>query len=326
MIVPDYYARFRCTGGGCKHNCCRGGWDVEVDEDALARFAAIEGRFGDRVRAAINDENVFVRRDGHCPLLSGDGWCEMVRHDIPLCTVCDEYPRFTEFWDDYAERGISLSCEAAAEIILNNPGRVTLTGSTGKCDEPIFTFIYNARDEVFKLLQSRENSILTRLRLALDYTRAAQESINGNIYYGLKYTPVDCRTAPKSAAAYIDLLRRLEMLTDAWGGMLDKTYERELAGAANAIDELTGEQLAVYFVYRYFLKGAFDCDVLSKMKFAALSVLAISAISCAVGNLPECARLYSVEVEHDEDNIDMIYDELLFDDELSYEKIIEMLS
>lgn len=326
MIVPDYYDRFHCIGGECKHNCCRGGWDVEIDDEALARFGAIEGGFGERVRAAIDNENVFIHKDGHCPLLSPDGWCEMVRHDIPLCIVCDEYPRFTEFWDDHNERGISLSCEAAAEIILCNTDKVTLTGETGECAEPIFRFIYDVRNEVFDILQDRDTDIMTRLRLALDYTRAAQERINDNDFDRLIYTPVDGGRMRRSAAAYIDLLRRLELLDPAWGGSLDRVYERELTNPERDADELRTEQLAVYFVYRYFLKGAFDCDVLSKMKLTALSVLAILAIADAGSELEEAARLYSIEVEHDEDNIDMIYDELIFDDMLSYENIIGMLS
>ena len=325
MIVPDYYGRFRCIGGECRHNCCRGGWDVEVDDEALARFDAIPGEFGSRVRAAINDENVFIHKDGHCPLLSDDGWCEMVRHDIPLCIICDEYPRFTEFWDDYAERGISLSCEAAADIILNNTDKAALTGETGTCDEPIFTFIYNVRNEIFDLLQDRDTDIMTRLRLALDYAYKAQERINENIYETLIYTPADGGAERRSAAAYIDLLRRLEILDSDWGELLDRTYERERKGEAHGYDGIKTEQLAVYFVYRYFLKGAFDCDVLSKLKLAALSVLAICAVADTGIGLAEAARRYSVEVEHDEDNIDMIYDELMFDEGLSYENILQML-
>ena len=325
MIVPDYYSRFRCIGGECRHNCCRGGWDVEVDDDALERFSEIEGEFGAEVRAAIDDENVFRHVDGHCPLLSDDGWCEMVRRGHELCIICDEYPRFTEFWEDYTERGISISCEAAADIILNNREKVTLMGGTAACGEPIFTFIYAAREKVFEILQDRGKDILTRLRLALDYTEKAQERINENDYGRLIYEPEDHKGAHRSAAAYIDLLRRLEVLNDGWTDILDKTYERELGDARHSYDGLMTEQLAVYFVYRYFLKGAFDCDVLSKMKLAVLSVIAITAVAGVTGDYPDAARLYSVEVEHDEDNIDMIYDELLFDDGLSYDNIMEML-
>jgi hypothetical protein len=79
-------------------------------------------------------------------------------------------------------------------------------------------------------------------------------------------------------------------------------------------------------VYRYFLKGAFDCDVLSKLEFMAVSILAINSVSAVIGDLTESARLYSIEIEHDEDNIEAIYDEFLFCEDLSYENIIKMLS
>jgi lysine-N-methylase len=64
MITPHYYKKFRCIGSECKNNCCCGEWQIEVDEDALDRFANIQGEFGDKVRNSINSENVFVRQNG----------------------------------------------------------------------------------------------------------------------------------------------------------------------------------------------------------------------------------------------------------------------
>ena len=37
------------------------------------------------------------------------------------------------------------------------------------------------------------------------------------------------------------------------------------------------------------------------------------------------ARIYSVEIEHNEENIEEIYDELMFNDDLSTENIINMI-
>lgn len=325
MIVPDYYERFRCIGSECRNNCCRGGWDIEVDDEALERFSQIEGEFGERVRAAVNDENVFIHKDGQCPLLNKDGLCEMVLHGEELCIICDEFPRFTEFYEDYSERGVSLACEAAAELILANTNKMRLTGDGSGCDEPIFVFVNKARNAVFEILQNREYDIFKRLRLALDYSYEAQVMINDNDYGELEYMPDDRVDRHESLMVFVELLQSMEVLEEDWRGILERLLMHEKNAPRHLVDDIKGEQLAVYFVYRYFLKGAFDCDVLSKMKLAALSTMTIIALENTIGDLSECARRYSVEIEHDEDNIEAIYDELLFGDGLLYDDILRMI-
>ncbi len=325
MVTPDYYGRFKCIGGRCLHNCCKGGWEIEVDDEALDRFNKIGGEFGDRVRASINDENVFVHRDGHCPLLSPDGWCEMALNGHELCIVCDEYPRFTEFWEDYSERGISLSCEAANEIILNNKDRVRLIGESGECTHPLFKLTYRSRAKIFEILQNRGHDIFLRMRLALDYVCELQDRINENNYEPFEYEPQDCFKEHESLEYFIEFISGLENLYPKWKDMLTSAAELERMKPRHIADPIKGEQLAVYFVFRYFLKGAFDCEALDKMKLAVLSTMTIIALENALGDLPECARMYSIEIEHDEDNIDAIYDEFLFGGELSFDNVVNMI-
>lgn len=324
MITPGYYEKFSCIGSRCKNNCCRGGWEIEIDDDALGRFAAIRGEFGARVRAAIGEDNIFIHRDGQCPLLDEDGLCSMAKRGYELCVVCDEYPRFTERYDEYTERGISLSCEAAADIILGEIGKMALTGESGWSDNPMLELLYNARNNIFALLQIRELDIYTRIRLALDYGRQLQQQINENDFGGREFELYDGEYEPRSAAPVLNILLAAERLSDDWTDMVKKA--REGAVKRPVLDDLKGEQLAVYFVYRYFLKAFFDCDALSKLKLMAVSVLAIAALENTFGDITECARRYSIETEHSEDNIDMICDEFLFNDELSYECIMGMLS
>lgn len=325
MVTPDYYDRFECIGGKCLHNCCKGGWEIEVDDAALERFDKIEGEFGERVRSSINDENVFIHRDGRCPLLSSDGWCEMALNGHTLCVVCDEYPRFTELWENYYERGISLSCEAADEIILSNTDKVKLTGESGKCSHPLFKLMYQARGRIFEILQNREKDIFLRMRLALDYACELQDRINENNYAPFEYEPQDCFKEHESLEYFIEFISGLENLYPQWKDMLAGAAEHEKKKPRHRIDPIKGEQLSVYFVYRYFLKGAFDCEALDKMKLAVLSTMTIIALENALGDLSECARMYSIEIEHDEDNVDAIYDEFLFSDELSFDSMVNMI-
>ena len=320
MITPDYCTKFSCIGSGCKNNCCCGEWDIEVDDEAMERFNSISGEFGDRVRKAVDSDNVFIRKNGRCPLLSDDGLCEMVLNGERLCTVCDEYPRFTEYYGDYIERGISLSCEAAAKIILDNGEKVKLTGNTGECTEDIFALLISARKKILEILQDRTIDIAKRIKLVLNYGFALQDRINNNDYEELEYIPRDVSYNNVSCDELFKTLEMLDTLSDDWCGILTKH------GEFNVTDEIKVEQLAVYFVYRYFLKAVYDCDALSKLKFMAVSVIAIVSLQNICGDIYESARRYSIEIEHNEENVDMLYDEFLFNDALDLEHILGMLS
>lgn len=321
MVVPNYYDKFRCIGGKCKHNCCRGDWEIEVDDEALERFHSISGEFGERVLDSINEDSVFIRKNGQCPLLSEDGLCEMVKNGVELCVICDEYPRFTENYDGYVERGVSLSCEAAAKIILENDEKVCLGGESQKSDDELFSLLYSAREVIFGILQNRDIPVSKRMRLVLNYGEELQERINRNEYTHLEYTPVDKFNLGEEPREFIDFLTTLNVLDSSWLEVLEKSKNK----SSEIPNSVEAEQIAVYFVYRYFLKSLFDCDALSKLKFMAVSVVSIYVLSQECGGLSESARRYSVEVEHNEDNIEAIYDEFLFNASLSTEHIISMI-
>ena len=70
----------------------------------------------------------------------------------------------------------------------------------------------------------------------------------------------------------------------------------------------------------------YDCDAISKLKLMAISVIAIVCLTNVCGDIYESARRYSIEVEHNEENIDMLYDEFLFNDDLDLNHILGMLS
>lgn len=325
MVTPDYYDKFKCIGSACKNNCCCGAWEIEVDDEALSRFNRIEGEFGKRVLDSINDENVFIHKNGRCPMLMDNGLCEMVCRGEDLCVICDEYPRFTQYFDDYAERGISLSCEAAAKIILDNQSKVCLVGDSGECDEPIFRMLYNARTKIFGILQNRDEDILKRIRLVLDYGRALQDKINENDFSDFTYIPRDTKSGDRDLTEIFRFMQTLDILDDKWRDMLKKAAEAENSENSHMYDTVLVEQLAIYFVYRYFLTGVFDCDPFSKLKFMAVSVMAIIAMGDICGGIYESARLYSIEIEHNEDNVDAFYDEFLFNDSFSIDNMINLI-
>ena len=72
------------------------------------------------------------------------------------------------------------------------------------------------------------------------------------------------------------------------------------------------KNISIYFVWRYFLKGVFDGEILSKMKFMAVSILIVKFLFYCTWqdtgslSLDECVsivRRYSEEVEYSDDNM-----------------------
>ena len=112
IIVPDYYKKFQCIAGECKHSCCRG-WEIDIDRESLARYEQIPD-----IAKHIDHQGVphFILRGGCCPFLRSDNLCQMIidyGEDF-LCQICTDHPRFRNFWTDRIELGLGLACEEAA--------------------------------------------------------------------------------------------------------------------------------------------------------------------------------------------------------------------
>ncbi|MGI5989439.1 MAG: flagellin lysine-N-methylase [Lachnospiraceae bacterium] len=124
LDTPYYYKKFKCIGAACRDNCCRGEWLVEIDDETAEKYREMPGSLGDRLRTALFSEGgaAYLKRpDGTCPLLDSDGLCTVVKEAGPeaLGVVCDQFPRFSEYFGDRKETGIGLACEEAARIVLS---------------------------------------------------------------------------------------------------------------------------------------------------------------------------------------------------------------
>lgn len=122
LTVPDYYDRFRCISSRCTDNCCIG-WEIGIDPAALADYQSQPGAFGDRLRAAIQpgDPPFFaLTKSGRCPFLNEENLCDIYRQlgENHLCAICDQHPRFHNWFGAEKESGLGLSCEEAARLIL----------------------------------------------------------------------------------------------------------------------------------------------------------------------------------------------------------------
>ena len=309
-IYPDYYAQFRCIAGDCKHSCCIG-WEIDIDADSLARYEACTGTFGQRLQQNIckdSDNTCFVLGEGErCPFLNARNLCDIYIHmgEDALCQICTDHPRFRNFFVHRTEVGLGLCCEAAAELILTRQSPVKWTENddgvpTGEPDAEEIA-VLSERDALYALVQDRSKPLQERLDEILE-----------------RYDwPKDERTP----SAWAEIYRGLERLDPAWNKVLDALDDMpdNRLNALPASLDIVGEQLAVYFLYRHFADGLDDGLLPERAVFAVhatrllLGLMALVAMKDGVLSMPdavELARMYSSEIEYDEENINTLLEQM----------------
>ncbi|MBR3502724.1 MAG: flagellin lysine-N-methylase [Clostridia bacterium] len=125
VYAPEYYPAFHCVASRCCHTCCAG-WEIDIDEESLARYERLPGAFGERVRRGIGREDTphfILTEDERCPLLNRDNLCELILREgeDALCQICRDHPRFRNYFSTRVEIGLGLVCEEAARLILAWP-------------------------------------------------------------------------------------------------------------------------------------------------------------------------------------------------------------
>ena len=296
-VYPDYYPAFRCIAGACRHSCCIG-WEIDIDEESLARYQAMPDPLGERMRRNISadDPPHFVLGEGErCPFLNERNLCDLILEggEGLLCQICDDHPRFRNFLPGYTEIGLGLCCEGAAQLILSQQEPVQLL-SEGNWEEkdPDAEALLALRQQAFAIVQDRSLSIDKRMDKLLLLCQACE---------------------PGHPANWTDVFLELERLDEGWTAMLQKLEQEGKTAPVPDVPDVRWEQLLVYFLYRHFLTAWEDGDVGSKAGFAVLSV---RLLRCLKGLYPEMelselARMYSAEIEYSTENLDILFEELL---------------
>lgn len=327
VFVPNYYTNFSCIASACRHSCCIG-WEIDVDGEALSRYASVTGELGDRLRRSIDydsDPPCFIlTEDERCPFLNQNGLCDLICElgEDSLCQICSDHPRFYNRLPDRVEAGLGLCCEAVAELILSQtepfsvvrlPEDAREVRSLNGCGEAL------DRDPfVERALEMREGllAILCDRRLPL----------GDRIRHALGCFDIDLTEEPPLLRDYGELehlLRNMERLDPAWDRYLDalKGLSESPLAELDGEEGIPFEQLLCYFLYRYFAVEADGREGILEIRLllAILSVSIIHAIHRALGGDPatllEISRMYSSEVEYSEENMETLMDaieEILF--------------
>lgn len=304
MIVktPSFYKDFKCIAGACPDSCCQG-WEVDADETSLEYYKTLTGDIKKRIDSVLDKDEfgntVFRLADKkRCPFLNSENLCDMHiaiggGHTPYTCRM---FPRFINDFGGTREMGISFSCPVAADMMFDLTKPVSLVSEVNdlppelnEIDAQTYFYLAKAREKAFSIITDRNFSVSQRLIKLLDYgaeiQKALEEYDEGN-----------------DGTDFFDVFRNPELINPQWSEKVDGGRIKPVA------DKVFNENIASYFIFRYFLSAVYDYDVLSKIKMAVVGVLTVTYF----GEDSWTIHLWSKETEHSQYNMDR-YKKLLRD-------------
>ena len=308
LYAPDYYTQFVCIADKCQHSCCIG-WEIDIDDDTIEFYKTIEGCLGARLKSniAFEDETAhfILSKDERCPFLNENGLCDIISQlgDGALCQICDDHPRFRNFYSDRTEIGVGMCCEAAVLLILSQKEKIKLFCIENDGEENLYPEeeeFLNVREQIFEFLTDRTLSVDNRVKNVLEFC--------------------DVVMPKKTLSEWADIYLSLERLDNEWTVILhqlNNTDETQLI--VPEIEKVSNafEQLLCYFIYRHLTDSLDDDRLWERVAFAVQSYFIIRSLcavhyskngSLSVEDIAEFARLYSSEIEYSEDNMEKLLD------------------
>ena len=306
LYAPNYYTQFACTAGSCRHSCCIG-WEIDVDDDTLEYYRTVGGELGERLQSniAVEDETAhfILAEEERCPFLNRSGLCDIILQlgEGALCQICDDHPRFRNFYSDRTEIGVGMCCEAAAQLILSQKekfGLVCLEQDGEQLLYPEEQELLSVRERIIEILTDRTLPVENRIRNMLDFC--------------------DIVMPQKSLSQWVDFYMSLERLDSQWDILLHQlknTDETQLVLPQSEDTATVFEQLMCYFIYRHLTDSLDDDRLWERVAFAAQSYYIIRSLcalhyaqngSLSIDDMAEYARIYSSEIEYSEENMEKL--------------------
>ena len=308
ITKPSYFDSFSCLASACTDSCCKE-WDVQVDKKTADLYSSLSGALGDRLRQVMYTEagEVYLAiEDKRCPMWREDGLCRIqaeLGHDF-LCKTCREFPRLTHDYGDFVEIGLELSCPEAARLILSSGNKPRITkdvpgGESPEYDTDAMAVLLRTRDVALKILRDDAYTPNEALAQLLYYGYQAQGELDGDPEEEFIPANLEAINSPSGdIPEFLAFFQKLEILTPKW-------QERLSSPTVPGQWQKGFRNLAQYFVERYWLQSVSDYDLVSRVKLAVISSLAIHFLG---GNLTETAQIYSKEIENSANNVDALLD------------------
>lgn len=314
IVTPSFYKDFECIAGACPDSCCQG-WEVDADKDSLEYYKTLSGDIRQRIDSVLDKDEfgntIFRLTDKkRCPFLNDSNLCDMHiaigGEHTPF--TCRTFPRFINDFGSTREMGLSFSCPVASDMMWNLEGEfdfeTTLNSdppSLNDIDAELYFYLIKSRSKAYQIVKNNELPLNERIIQLLKYAQELQNDI-------------DSYDEGSAVLDFKDVFNNPEVINNEWvdkvkNGSFDKS----------AINSKSCENIAVYFLFRYFMQAVYDRDVLSKVKTAAVGVL----IPAFFGNDSWTIHLWSKETEHSDVNMERCVDILRNDGVLSVENLIK---
>ena len=322
FITPTYYGLFRCIADKCTDNCCIG-WEIDIDADTQAYYSCVGGAFGERLRRDIQD-GCFRLCNERCAFLNKNNLCDIIINcgENRLCQICRDHPRYFEWFSDRKEGGLGLSCEEAARLILTQPAFSFTESETDEepeeTDDALLAFLLSAREQIFAILQEEGLAVAERLCNILLFASDTQQALDAGTVH---------EAEEADGSDLLHLFADFDPIDEAWTAQLKQALQTPFLQSKKLCGQYM-TNLCAYFIWRYFLKGVFDGEILSKVKLAVVSTLVIAHFCDGADDLGtwiEKAKLYSKQMEYSDENRELFYDYTYEKQSLSVSHLADLL-
>ena len=341
LRAPMYYKDFHCIAENCKDSCCSAGWEIDIDAETEKFYKNVPGEFGDKLRKNISKNSDTSESSIHfllddknnCPFLNNKKLCDIYINlgEEHLCQICKDHPRFYEWFDDIKEAGVGLCCEEAARIILSYNKNFSVYedddssiissnyNNSVNYNTELYNYLFLARNKIINYIDNSDIPLQNKLRNVLWYGYTLQQDIDNDLLDDEDIFDVNS-DVKNDISSIIEYFGTLEPNDIHWPdylkncAKLNSEFNAKFAifEAENPDVENYLKNISIYFIWRYFLKGVFDGDVLSKVKLMYVSCSILKYLffckwlecgNLCLENCIDIVKKYSEEVEYCEENI-----------------------
>ena len=209
----------------------------------------------------------------------------------------------------------------------------------------LYSKLVDAREIIIQILQDRSRPVEERMAMVLAFTHDLQARVYRGHTVAMedvfeRYTKEGAKERfakllkpyldrEKEAKAFkkgmLEQFDKLEVLREEWPDLLENAIanieDKELEARWRAVNEeadleIIAEHLMVYFIFTYFCGAVYDEEAHSKMKFSVIGTLMVLETAKALWKengekdrmeaVLEAAKRYSREVEHSDENIELL--------------------
>lgn len=297
LFYPDIYRDFYCIGSDCKDNCCKMGWDIEIDEDTYNFYKNLGDELSQKVAANIYEEDSckYMGQQDGCPFLNEEGLCSLLLKygEDKISDICREHPRFYQWFGDYKEAGVGICCEKSAEMLLEHNKAIEFFAEQTdeqtddlEFDNDVFSVILELRNRLLNYMSSEEFLLEDVFGYMLESCKALQKTLDAGDLEGFLETAENLKEFNAEIIEYkkedfkamLENLSGHEFIHEDLPNLISYTVENFDAIYSSDLPKnypFLFRNLAIYYTYRYLIFAVRNFELYENAKFVFESVASI---------------------------------------------------